>query len=547
MINLRTKLFIVLAASLFPLLSFANIESKISTDIPEVTQQGQKTEISTFLEFNENYGEEDIWEFKPSVEILEKQGPVEKEFNKEKVEDPKGLKFNWNFIFEEPGEHVIGFKFEAYKNEEYKYTFDARDFKDISFEIKTQKEEKRVETISSKREEIKNLLEIDNVQEITEDQKSLLNEEIDDWEIAFESLFSSTNLTEKYVDNAETFVNELTGKYEVSIRFNPEGAELLKRITAKNIGNPLATYINGQKVQVATVHEEIPTGAIQISGSLNEEEAKQVAEKLGYADIITVEETNHQLEVNSSTGGNVVKPGEGVFNYSWGDKVELKANPNPGYEFTGWAREIDAVPDPKSRNTTITITEDYFVLGEFQEKKFPVAFIEKDGLENVSIEIYSYEDFTGKVDEIDSEAELNLESGKYWFIANLENYKNYEGSFEVENSDKNVNFSLDEEKEDYDKEKDLTRDKEGEEDKQNEEKSDMGENDELSETKESEDESSEEKKEDDDDKKEDEVENEEDKEEDDESEINGFPVYKLSTALLLIFIVGRYLFQKFKR
>ena len=519
----RWLIILIFFFFLFPLLTFANAEKGISVDFPETIKQGQKAEVSAFLKLEEDYETKNNWEFEPLIKIIEKQDSVEKRLDeKEEVEDPKGLKFNWNFIFEEPGEYVIGFKFEAYKNEEYKYTFDKRDFEDISLEFKVEKEEEEVEKIDSKREEVKEFLGIDDIKNITEEQKSRLDGEIDNWEIAFESIFTSTNLDEKYIDSAEVSHDAMTGRHRIHIRLDLEGSKLLEEITGRNVGNLLATYIDDQKIQVATIQEKIPRGQVQISGNLNEDEVYQTAEKLGYANTITVEETEHKLEVNSGVGGNVVSPGEGTFNYNWGDGVELKAKPKPGYEFVGWAGEIDNISDSKLKDTTITIKENYSILGEFQKKNYPVTFNEENGLEDVSIEIYFYEDFTGKVNEIatdlNGEVDESFETGEYWFVAKLENYKDYEGSFEVEESSKNVNFAM----------------KEGREDDEDDE------DEKLVETGEGE------KEEDDKEKKREEEDSDKDGE-DHEREEDRTWMYKFSTIFFLILIIGHYVFKKLKR
>ncbi|MGM0438930.1 MAG: SecDF P1 head subdomain-containing protein [Patescibacteria group bacterium] len=442
------KIIIFLLSFLFPLTAFAGVEKSISMEFPDIINQGQKIEVPVFLELEDENKGESKWQFEPLIKILEKQGSIEEEFmKKKKIEKPRrGWEFKWNFKFTEPGDYIVGFKFRAYKDEEYKYTFDKRDVEDISLEFKVEKRDEEVEKINSKKEEIKELLSINDIENITEEQKSVLDEEINNWEIAFEGIFTSTNLDEKHIVNAEPYINEMTNRAVIHIKLNNQGSEILRELTKENIGKSIAIYLNEERIQRATIQEEISGGQIQISGNLNEDEANQIAEKLGYTTTITVEETKHKLELNSGTSGNIVNPGEGIFNYNWGDEIELKVKPKPGYKFIGWNGDVDNISDPNLEDTTIAIKGNYSILAEFQKKKYPLIFSEENGLEGVSIEIYSYEDFTGKVNEIttslDGEVEENFETGKYWFIAKLENYEDYKGSFEVEKSSKSVNFTM---------------------------------------------------------------------------------------------------------
>ncbi|MDP3991109.1 MAG: protein translocase subunit SecD [Candidatus Nealsonbacteria bacterium] len=92
--------------------------------------------------------------------------------------------------------------------------------------------------------------------------------------------FISTLLTGKYLKKAEIDFDNSTYKPMVLLQFDSEGAKLFEELTFKNIGKPLAIYIDGIPISVPIVQEVISQGRAQISGSFNIEEAKTLARNL---------------------------------------------------------------------------------------------------------------------------------------------------------------------------------------------------------------------------------------------------------------------------
>lgn len=145
-------------------------------------------------------------------------------------------------------------------------------------------DEERVKKIRNKRREVDLTLDESpseiSIEDLTEEEKSTLDEEIDDWKMAFEDEFVSTELTGRYLTGAKTRIDQMSGEPAVSLEFNQQGAKLLQEITAENVQKPLATYLDGKQIQVATIQEEIPGGQAQISGNMNIEEAKELSRDL---------------------------------------------------------------------------------------------------------------------------------------------------------------------------------------------------------------------------------------------------------------------------
>lgn len=95
-----------------------------------------------------------------------------------------------------------------------------------------------------------------------------------------ESAFVPSDLTGKYLKRAQVLFNPTTGKPEVTIEFNQEGAELFEKITQDNIGKVLAIYLDGAVISAPVVQAAISGGTAQITGVFTPQEAKQLVGRL---------------------------------------------------------------------------------------------------------------------------------------------------------------------------------------------------------------------------------------------------------------------------
>jgi len=74
----------------------------------------------------------------------------------------------------------------------------------------------------------------------------------------------------------------------------------------------------------------------------------------------------YNLAISGATGGSVTTPGEGVFTYDEGTVVGLVAVPDPGYRFLSWTGDVDAIANPVSAETTITVDDNYAISASFE-------------------------------------------------------------------------------------------------------------------------------------------------------------------------------------
>ena len=91
--------------------------------------------------------------------------------------------------------------------------------------------------------------------------------------------FAPTELTGRYVTGAELIFNETTGAPQVSLTFNDEGALLFEEITGRNVGQPVAIYLDGTPISTPIVNEKIAGGKAEISGQFTVDEARELVER----------------------------------------------------------------------------------------------------------------------------------------------------------------------------------------------------------------------------------------------------------------------------
>ncbi len=98
--------------------------------------------------------------------------------------------------------------------------------------------------------------------------------------IDFNSIWQNTELTGKNLKRAILQFNTSDGSPEVSLEFDSEGAQLFEDVTARNIGKPVAIFLDGYAISTPNVNEKITGGQAVISGQFGLEEAKLLVKRL---------------------------------------------------------------------------------------------------------------------------------------------------------------------------------------------------------------------------------------------------------------------------
>jgi protein-export membrane protein SecD len=92
--------------------------------------------------------------------------------------------------------------------------------------------------------------------------------------------WKTTDLTGKQLASAQLEFDQRTGAPEVGLQFNDEGSKLFAELTKRNVGKPVAIFLDGQPISVPTVSTEILGGKAVITGSFSVNEAKLLAQRL---------------------------------------------------------------------------------------------------------------------------------------------------------------------------------------------------------------------------------------------------------------------------
>lgn len=87
----------------------------------------------------------------------------------------------------------------------------------------------------------------------------------------------ATGLSGKHLKRSEVTFDPKTGKPQVSLEFDSEGAKLFKDITSRNIGKTVAIFLDDQLLSAPRVNEVITEGKAVIQGDFSAKEAKKLS------------------------------------------------------------------------------------------------------------------------------------------------------------------------------------------------------------------------------------------------------------------------------
>lgn len=92
--------------------------------------------------------------------------------------------------------------------------------------------------------------------------------------------WKNTLLSGKHLERATVQFEQTTGEPEVSLEFNNEGGDLFAQITERNVGKPVAIFLDGNPLSIPTVQSKITAGTAVITGSFTVQEARSLAQNL---------------------------------------------------------------------------------------------------------------------------------------------------------------------------------------------------------------------------------------------------------------------------
>lgn len=119
--------------------------------------------------------------------------------------------------------------------------------------------------------------------------------------------FNPTDLNGRYVTGAQLIFDSITGKPQVNIAFNDEGAKIFEQLTLKNLKKPIAIFLDNQLIEMPIVQEKISGGRAQITGGFSLQEARQLVERFNAGALPAPIQLISQQTIGASLGADSLK------------------------------------------------------------------------------------------------------------------------------------------------------------------------------------------------------------------------------------------------
>lgn len=122
--------------------------------------------------------------------------------------------------------------------------------------------------------------------------------------IKAEADFVPTEITGRYISNAQLTFDNLTGEPQINLNFNKEGADLFEAVTERNVGRPLAVFLDGNLITAPIVQQKISGGQAQITGQFTIDEARQLVERFNAGALPAPIKLINQQTIGASLGSD---------------------------------------------------------------------------------------------------------------------------------------------------------------------------------------------------------------------------------------------------
>lgn len=119
--------------------------------------------------------------------------------------------------------------------------------------------------------------------------------------------WKDTGLSGKQLKRADVMQDPTTGQVEVSLQFDSEGTKLFSDITTKNVGKPVAIFLDGEAISTPNVDEPITSGSAVIRGNFTIQEARLLAQRLNSGALPVPVELLSQQKVDATLGADSLK------------------------------------------------------------------------------------------------------------------------------------------------------------------------------------------------------------------------------------------------
>lgn len=116
--------------------------------------------------------------------------------------------------------------------------------------------------------------------------------------------FILTNLTGRYIKSAQLNFDNTTGKPEVAIAFNDEGAGIFEKMTEANVGKPIAIFLDNNLIEAPVVQQKISGGQAVITGNFSLSDAKTLVSRFNAGALPAPITLINQQTVSATLGTN---------------------------------------------------------------------------------------------------------------------------------------------------------------------------------------------------------------------------------------------------
>lgn len=120
-------------------------------------------------------------------------------------------------------------------------------------------------------------------------------------------VFLETGLTGKDLRKATVTFERNTNAPQIALAFTAEGAKKFEEITKRNVGKPLAIFLDGRIISAPRVNEVISGGEAVISGQFTLEEAKNLAIQLNAGALPVPVKVIEQRNIGPTLGQETVR------------------------------------------------------------------------------------------------------------------------------------------------------------------------------------------------------------------------------------------------
>lgn len=119
--------------------------------------------------------------------------------------------------------------------------------------------------------------------------------------------FIPTELTGKHLSRSRVQFDSQSGQPLVALEFNKEGAKLFEEITKRNVGKPVAIFLDDQIISAPKVEEVITGGQAVIRGKFDLKEAKELSIQINSGALPAPVKIVEQRSIGATLGEESVK------------------------------------------------------------------------------------------------------------------------------------------------------------------------------------------------------------------------------------------------